>query len=392
MKYFSVPSDFKTHTIDRFEELNNKYEYSTVNETYGQITSGNIVSSGRVTEVLPEISLTELERYIAYSKSRGVGFNYTLNPACFGNYEFSERGIREITSFLRKLNDIGVENLTLTSPSLMELAQASGGNFKIKASAICEITSAGKAAFYKKLGVERVVLDPDITREFEKIRGIYQVFGDGMEIIVNNVCYKNCAYKMFHYNHDAHCTSQNGTAQEVKDYYFNRCAMQKASDVRSFIRLNWIRPEDLKHYYSAGIRHFKIQGRQNVLQGDIVKTLEHYMKGDFDGNLFELITIFAPYNSFQPYVDNKKLEGYLDSFIKQPGFCKDTCDDCGYCAEYLQRSLNYNSTKNLNEKAAAFYKGYDRYTKLIHEAAGTRPVRQLFNKTALEQDFGFEQD
>jgi len=365
MKYFSVPADFKLDTIDRLHELNASSKNSRLIETYGQVTSIDLVYSGRVTDVLPKVDLIDFERYVMYARSKGIHFNYTLNPACMGNVEFSKEGADEIFKLLKILNGMGVDSLTITSPQLMELVQAMGMGFKLKASAICEITTPSKSLFYKNKNVERIVVDPDITRDFDCLRRIVEVFGSGVEIIINNVCYKNCAYKIFHYNHEAHCTSQN-TSQTIKDYFFNRCSMQKAGGIKNSIRLNWIRPEDLKYYMDVGIFHFKLQGRQNVLQGDIIKTLKYYFSEEYDGNLFDLITIFAPYNSFQPYLENKKLEGFIKAFYDKPDFCKDTCDSCGYCEGYARKSMDPSQVVELNAKAHSFYKSYDGYTKFLN--------------------------
>ncbi len=387
MKYFSVPADFKLDTIDRIHELNASHKHSKLIETYGQATQVPLVNSGRVTDVLPKVELKDLEKYVMYARSKGIHFNYTLNPACMGNAEFSKEGIRELIKLLKMLNDIGVDSLTLTSPQLIELVQSTEMGFKIKASAICEITTPSKSLFYKKMNVERIVVDPDITRDFNSLKRIGEVFGSGVEIIVNNVCYKNCAYKMFHYNHEAHCIPQN-TTQVIKDYYFNRCSMQKAGDIKSSMRLNWIRPEDLKYYMDVGICHFKIQGRQNILQGDIIKTLKHYFSEEYDGNLFDLITIFAQYNSFQPYVDNKKLDGYVKMFYDQPDFCKDICDSCGYCENYARKCMESNHVEELNAKALNFYRNMDGYMKALKNCRGTQE-KKLFDEGELNPDFDF---
>ncbi|WP_167957206.1 U32 family peptidase [Anaerosporobacter faecicola] len=364
-KYFSIPADFKLDTIDQLHELNETYNDSKVIETYGQATSVPLVNSGRVTDTLPKVDLKDLEKYVMYLRRKGMQFNYTLNPACMGNAEFTKEGTKELIRFLRTLNGIGVEALTLTSPQLIELVQATNLGFKIKASAICEITSPSKSLFYKNKNIDRIVVDPDITRDFDTLRRVCKVFGSGVEVIVNNVCYKNCTYKMFHYNHEAHCTPQN-TSQLVRDFYLCRCSMQKANDFKNSIKLNWIRPEDLIYYVNTGISYFKIQGRQNILHGDIIKTLKHYFSEDFDGNLFDLITIFAPYNSFQPYVDNKKLDGFVKMFYDKPDFCKDICHSCGYCESYAKKSMNSNEVKELNEKALRFFGEMDTYTKMVN--------------------------
>ena len=79
---FSIPSDFKEETINCLEKLNKEKEgKAKIAETYGQATETEIQSSGRVTEALPKVTLRTLEDYVKYSRDRGIGFNYTLNPA-----------------------------------------------------------------------------------------------------------------------------------------------------------------------------------------------------------------------------------------------------------------------------------------------------------------------
>ncbi len=389
MKYFSLPADFKLSTLDQYQRLNRIHSDAKVVETYGQVTDGAVLNSGRVTDVLPEVDFRDLERYVKYSADRDIVFNYTLNPSCFGNFEFSPQGIRQIQHLLERLYNIGVSWLTVSSPSLLELVLASGWKFRLKASALCEITSPGKALFYKKAGMERMVVDPDVTRDFRALRNICKVFGEGVEIIVNNVCYKNCPYKMFHYNHEAHRTPAN-TSQTIKEYYFNRCSLQKAGSIENPVRLNWIRPEDLHFYKEVGISYLKVQGRQNVLEGDVVKALMYYMEEDFDGNLFDLITIFAPYNAFQPYMDNKKLDGFVKTFFEHPDFCQNVCDSCHYCLGYAHKCMETEKAAEINRQALEFYQKYDEYTKAIQpEKKETVKVKKLFDANHLNGEYDF---
>lgn len=387
MKYFSVPADFKIETLDKYCYLNSIYHDSKIIETYGQLTECSILNSGRITDVLPSVDFASFKSYIRYSKKAGIDFSYTLNPSCFGNYEFSSEGIKNIKEFLYKIYDVGVDSITVTTPSLLEIIASTGLKFNTKTSAICEITSPGKSLFYKRMGVSRLVIDPDITRNFRAIKNICKVFGDGVEVIVNNLCYKNCAYKMFHYNHEAHCTSD--TKQDVKDYFFNRCAMQKAQNLSNYVKLNWIRPEDLKFYYDCGIRYFKVQGRQNILKGDIIKFLHHYMREEFDGDIMDLLTLFNPYNGFQPYIDNKKLDGFVERFYLKHDFCEDDCDSCGYCNMFATKSTNIENASILNENALKFYSEYDQYSSLLKKQDNKfqNIIPKLFEDEDLTIDF-----
>lgn len=363
MRYFSVPADFKEETLNELAKLNKKYCDSKVIEVYGQMTNARIKNSGRVTDMLPPIDNNTFLSYVNKAKSLNIDFHYTLNPACMGNLEFSENGIHEIQGLIQELADMGINSFTMASPAIMELCKKLNPDLKIKCSAICEVNSPYKSLFYKRMGVERVVIDPDITRDFKKLRTICDVYGPGVEIIINNVCMRNCPYKMFHYNHEAHCTLDS--KQEIRDYYTNRCAMQKARCIENPIKLNWIRPEDLKYYEMCGIHYFKIQGRQNVVKGNIIKTIEAYFEESYDGNLFDLITLFAPYNSFQCYIDNKKLNGFIENFYNDGAFCTENCSKCNYCQNFAAKSIDVKLEQQLNDKAQQFYKDYDIYSKAI---------------------------
>lgn len=365
MRYFSVPADFKEETLEALANLNSQYEDAKIIEVYGQKIDGAIINSGRVTDALPQISNEQFVDYVRRAKEKNINFNYTLNPACFGNFEFSEQGIRQIQGLFRELEGYGIDAFTLTSPSIMELCRKLNPKLKIKASAICEINSPMKALFYKNLGAERVVVDPDITRDFRKLKNICQVTGSGVEIIINNVCLRNCPYKMFHYNHEAHNTKNSG--QEITDFFTNRCSLQKAKKIENIIKLNWIRPEDLKFYEACGIQYFKIQGRQNVVQGDLINTLKAYFERSYEGNLFDLITLFAPYNSFQCYIDNKKLDGFVEAMYKNDGFCTEICDQCNYCNSFAKKSINIEKAEDLNKKATQFFESLDSYQKMLEQ-------------------------
>jgi len=364
MNHFSVPSDFKDKTIERLSKLNRESGGSKVIEVYGQITEGGFKASGRITDMVPKVTERQLIEHISVCEKNGIGFNYVLNPACTGNAEFNVHTRREISSFARMLIDYGVRRFTLTSPALVELILSIDSKAEIKISAINEINAPLKSLFYKNLGAKRIVADPDINRDFNKLKNIASTFGGGVEVIVNILCYRDCAYKMFHYSHESHCETTE-ERETITSYFFNRCYLQKAAAPENLLKINWIRPEDLHLYNRAGIYHFKIQGRQNIINGDIVKCLKAYFNGSYNGNLMDLITIFNPYNSFQPYIENKKLNGFLEPFFNTDNFCSQICGKCRHCLTYSHICMNIRETEDLNNKARLFYSGIDRYAKAI---------------------------
>ncbi len=367
MKYFSIPSDFKKETIDKVEKLNHSYKDAKVIETYGNITLKNFLGSGRSVELLPEIDLTDLQDYIDYSKAKCIDFNYTINASHLQNKEFTAKGILEIMNFLSKLYKIGVRWLTVSLPSLMEIIKSSKYDFKMKASAICQITTPNKARMFKELGVEKIVVDESLNRDFYKLKRILEAFGDNVEIIVNSICHKDCVSRMFHYNQISTDSIEVSSEASV-NYYPHRCLLKRYKNIGNLLRLTWVRPEDIPYYTAIGIKYFKLQGRHTVVNGDPARTVEGYFKGSYDGDLLELLDMFNPTSRFRVSIDNMKLEGFLKPFYEKEHFCKDNCPECNYCESFARKCINEKELREVYYAAKEFFHQFDQFSKIIGHA------------------------
>ena len=102
----------------------------------------------------------------------------------------------------------------------------------------------------------------------------------------------------------------------------------------------WIRPEDLDIYAKHGVTVFKIIGRERLSDIDLLKMVEAYFAHSFEGNLVDLIFGFAT-TVKHLYLDNKKLDGFLDKFLTENMDCLSLCtpDQCTHCQDYLQKAL-----------------------------------------------------
>jgi collagenase-like PrtC family protease len=364
IKYFSMPADFKNETIDAYDRLNRSYNNSKIIETYGNITVGNQVGSGRAVDQLPETDLLDLQLFIEYSRQKGIDFNYTLNATHLGNREFTRQGILEIKRFLADLQKAGVRSITVSLPSLMELIQAGGYDFEIKASTLCQITNANKAAAFKRRGVHRIVVDESINRDVRNLRRIREVFGDKVELIINPLCLKDCTYRTFHYHQITE--DSLGKANDVSvDYYEHRCVLQRNHQVSNLLRMCFVRPEDLKYYTEIGIHYFKLQGRHLVQKGDALRTIKAYFDENHDGDLMDLIYMFYSQNSFRVPFDNRKLDGFIDPFFKIDDFCKRDCEKCGYCERFAQKIIDYNNAGEIIRSAETFYREFDKFNRML---------------------------
>jgi collagenase-like PrtC family protease len=381
-KYFCMPTDFKKETIDIYNDLNQIYPGAKIIETYGNVSIGGQIGSGRAVDQLPESDLLDLKLFIEYSKQKNIDFNYTINATHLQNREFTPEGLSEIKTFLKDLYHAGVRSVTVALPSLLEIIHALGFDFEVRASTLCQITTVNKAAAYKKKGVKRIVVDESINRDFKTLRRIREVFGDKVEMIVNPICLKDCIYRMFHYNEITGDSLERANNVGV-NFYEHRCVLQRNSKISNLLRMCFVRPEDLKYYTGIGIRYFKLQGRHLVLKGDAVKTVKAYLDQSYDGDFMDLQYLFHSQNSFRIDFDNKKLEGFIKPFVEIDGFCKRDCEECGYCETFAQRIIDYKKAAEVIRSAEYFYAEFDAFNQMIKEAN----QREAIEKPSLDDDF-----
>lgn len=384
MKFYSVPADFKLETIDKYDKLNQEYENAKVSETYGNITVGNMFGSGRSVELLPEVDLLRLSEYVEYSNRKNIDFNYTINASHLQNKEFTAKGILEIMSFLGRLHKMGIRWITVALPSLMEIIKSLKYDFKIKASVICQITTPNKARFYKELGVEKIVVDETLNRDFPKLKQIVEVFGDNVEIIVNQICHKDCSSRMFHYNQISTDSIELVNETSAK-YYPHRCLIRRFENIGNLLKLTWVRPEDIHFYTAVGINYFKLQGRHIVLKGDPARTIEGYFKESYDGDLLEFLDMFNPTSHFRVPIDNKKLEGFLKPFYEREQFCKDNCPVCNYCESFARKCIDEKKMLEVSRAANEFFRQFDQFTKTIRHITDSSADKE--KKEEIEADF-----
>lgn len=366
MNYYCIASDFKANVIEEYARLNRSDSGSRIWETYGQITVGNEVEAGRDCRDIPQVDLYELRQYIAFSQSRGIGFHYVLNSPCMGNREFTPDGVRQLREHLKRLYEAGVRSLTVALPSVMDIVRSTGLDFHIKVSIIAQINTPNKAVQYRAMGADRIVLDEAVVRRFDLIRSIAAAFGPRVEVIANSLCHKDCIYRAYHYNQTGHDSLERPDGS-IRSYYNHKCMLRRAQGAEEWLKLCWIRPEDIPWYNQAGIHYFKLQGRHTVAKGDPVRAAECYFSQRYDGNLIDLLELFGCPYELKPSLDNRSLDGFLKPFVDRPDFCASDCARCGYCASVAKRCMPTPETGRLMAMSKEFYTEFDPYAALLRQ-------------------------
>lgn len=334
---------FENWFLEYLDKLNKKYQKENVRirEVFGSF-SNTCIGSARHPHLLPKFSKEIFRKYIEKAHSFNIEFNYLLNPSCTGNFEYTSEFRKELLSFVEFLLQSGVDKITVSNPYLLELLKKHYPDLKIIASVICEIDSVEKAIFYQNLGAVRLVLDYSINRDFPALKKIREKISIELELILNDTCILRCPVRHFHYNFISHLKE----GKNVFDYFLESCSLKKLKDPSLFIKSPWIRPEDIKEYYSLGIDSFKIIGRERETK-DLINSAEAYLSRKYSGNLMDILSFYIPEEeNIEIYIDNNKLEHFIDFFKKSS--CNFYCSECKYCEEIAKNVVKIS--QNIRKK------------------------------------------
>ncbi|HEX9103984.1 MAG TPA: U32 family peptidase [Polyangia bacterium] len=371
------------------DELLPKLAGHPVYEIYGKVTK-DWAGGGRPSFYLPNADRAKVERTVKEAHSRGIEFNYLLNASCMGNAEYTRQGQREIRKTLDWVASIHCDSVTVGQIYLLQMIKKCYPTLKVRISAHRFTDSVRKARFWEDHGADCIVLNETaFAREFAALRTIREAVKCDLSLIVNNSCRQDCAIAGTHASSLSHGSQhQKGRKPGFPlDYHMLFCLDYRLRQPVNYVRANWIRPEDLHHYEAMGFDNFKIVER-NTPTPELVRRVKAYSERRYDGNFFDLVLPFNyPAESyttaaareafslrravkyfFKPsqvnvtkipklarlgkkmgllfprqgpsglYLDNRKLDGFIDRFLKQS--CVDVdCDECGWCHRFAESAL-----------------------------------------------------
>ena len=328
----------------------------------------DIVGGARPGFVLPQIDRGYVNRYIEACHKKGLEFSYLLNAPCLGNLQYSRKGYGQLIELLEWIDESGADAVTIGIPYLIDLVRKRFSRLKIKVSTTARVNTVRKALQYEQMGVEEIIIDEHVNREFKALEAIRKAVKCNLELIVNNICLWQCPYNFEHVNHDGHASREGEEeAYCYLQYPGYLCLYRKLTEPVELLKSPWIRPEDLPHYEDIGYDHFKITERfkRTPLLLEHVKAYENRR---YDGNILDLFTLprkgaFTPLHLeyfIKPehmdilkvselgkvfdlevrdliQMDNRKLDGFIDHF--KTGDCNQTsCARCRYCENFFEKA------------------------------------------------------
>lgn len=357
MNHFKVGTNFDFELIKLFDSLNQKYDGTAIiSEVYGS-DRAHAALAARPDFRLPDIDFDNIKRYVTDLHEVGIGFNYTMNSIFpYGSKKSFSDHKYEIMEYIGKLQRIGIERITIANPIMLELIRNEMHcDIPIEISTIMHIDTVTQIKYlFEKYGVTKFCGNVLKNRDFNFIKSANaycKQHGLIYELMANEFCgvgggnyATHCVYRDSCYI----CHATNKTLDDANsfgEYPMKTCSFSRNEDDANWLKVRWIRPEDLPAYNEIGSHHFKITGRTGSTEY-IKRTIESYMSMYFDGNLLNL---WKPLESikgepeFDAHIDinNRDLHGFIDHWKSGKTCDNEVCGEtCTYCDTYLRGVIN----------------------------------------------------
>lgn len=398
-RLITLPTSFADDFISNLSELNNQFTKSgnKVFELYGSFQHGSF-HSARPAKYLPLISRSEFQTHVLKALDQNIRFNYLLNAPSYANFEYTHTGRHEFEELLQFLCDCGVASVTVTAPYLIDIIRSRFPELEVVVSAIGYVGARRGITQFEEIGVNRIVLDVEVNRDFRFLRHVTPQTEVDLEIIVNPVCLYQCHFKFNHY-----CTAgfgghahKGGCGHPYNQYYLNWCYLEKLKTPGEFMRSPWVRPEDLHLYEGFGLHHFKIAGR-GLESDELLRRARFYLQGEFKGDLLALLgwphwlqfrkkadgTMLDP---LEMSLENEELTGFLDFFHDKEPDCRLGCEGCGHCDKWAARHLKINDSELLKGYIDTMQANIRKLVKTIPTADETLQQQKRWNDAAASQE------
>lgn len=181
-----------------------------------------------------------------------------------------------------------------------------------------------------------------------------------VKLLCTTPCLFKCSDLYYHMNLSSLRDSSLQNSLKVQGKFIShtasRCQRRRLEKIEEYIKSPWIRPEDIPLYNNIGIYNFKLDGRDKTEEYNI-SVMEAYMKGKYEGNLLYLMQHYYPKNREElfeidnkkvndlgwklgVYLDNTKMEGFLNFFYKENNLCSKGCQECNYCNQWAEKTID----------------------------------------------------
>ncbi|MDD3302435.1 MAG: U32 family peptidase [Candidatus Gracilibacteria bacterium] len=313
-----------------FLGLIKKYK-DNISSVYFSLEIGNI-PSGRALDIEKTFEKNIIE-LLGYCKENDIETILTLNANCEGEMTGKKEQLDKIIKELEKYINYGLSSVTFVNLLYVSFIKDRFPNLKIYNSVNSNLNTIEQALFLKRLGVDILTINRDINRDIDLIKKIKDKTGLKIQIMLNEGCIRACPYRRSHFNLGAHASGE-----DCGDLFNSfACTYLFKKQRKYFFRVPFIRPEDLKYYYTI-VDYYKLttRGLSTIV---IEKMLNAYIEEKYDGNLLDILDLYIDkfMRKHIGYIDNNLLTKY--NFFERIKSCPGDCNNCNSCNIFLEKDV-----------------------------------------------------
>ena len=386
---FDLGCNFDYALFDIVDKYDKKH---AIRSFFGKLKNDGL-PGGRNAAIIPDFTYDQLADYVKKCDEHGIQFNYLINPLGMDQTENDPVMGKKIRQFLHDAYDLGIRAFTLNSPLLIKYAKSEFKDIFITLGP----STIQAVEYWRNWGVDEITLDHCYNRRFDLLRALLLQYKDTdlhLRVIANNLCLRECPFRLAHSSFVGHSDPDLMSM----DYSLINCAYKKVTHPAAILTSEWIRPEDV-HYYrelaeETGYKHLSLKlvdrTRATTFLENVVRA---YMAESYAGNLLDLLNwpqnkamaniptgkgngqvgrppvniknmdLIRPeammaygrtMNLPHIYVDNKKLDGFLDHFINNYNCNNSLCmndilengetspNACGHCSGWAKKVISYD--------------------------------------------------
>lgn len=351
---FKLGTNFDMDLLESIINLNQLSTKNKVTEMYGSDRYHSKLAA-RPGFRLPDIDHYQFEAYVKKAKDAGINFNYTMNSIIpYGSKGNLVEHVDEVVEFVKYCESIGVYRITVANPMMLEIIRNyAHSDIEVEVSTIMHVDTVSQIKYlYEKYGVKKVCNNLNKNRDFKFLEAAAKYCNDNgiiLELMANEFCGVGGSDYATHCIYRDSCYICHATNEVLEDtltlheYPMKFCTNSRNENPANWLRLKFIRPEDVKVYNEIGINHFKITGRTGSSKY-ILRTIGAYLNESYDGNLLGL---WKPLESIKDAsvedvhfydIPNKSLDGFIshwsqDKFVCDNEVCGQTCK---YCEQFYE--------------------------------------------------------
>lgn len=344
-----VGTTWQRSLVEKISELNRlvgKQNDIQVAEVFGSIPFDPF-GSAREASRLPNCDYDSISEHAKLCHDHDIRVTYANNSLCIGSMCEVDRMLDQFGGHIERLIRTGIEGMIFANPLYIEYCKANFPSVKVIVSSIAGVDSVSRLQFYKEMGADKVIVAKSANRNFSLLWSMKEIF-DELELIMTDGCLRECPYQQSHLSMQAHESvhpRDDCDHSELQHYPYNKCwPLITQNWPAEFLKIGWIRPEDIERYEAIGYHKFKISGR-TMPEEWIANTVEAYLRREYHGDLLDLIPVLpkgfrsdASRDQLLFSLPNDKLNGFINHFVGSINLCDESCSvRCTYCDDFAKK-------------------------------------------------------